>query len=618
MDNHHYQWRIASVTLHVIRGDIFSVPVDSLVNSEQTDFLLAKGGSSISSQIWKAFGPTVQDELVRKTNNEVLQPPVVLTTSGGKYACIFHAGFHLPYTRHAKLSDDEGTEHLEIIRYCVRQILEMVHEANFSSVAFPLIGAGIFGLDPGLVARNFFDDILSFAVDSRTRKDMEVWLVAYDEPTFHTALQSGIQAWLSHTSTQHRYELFSLGVPHLDAFEQQLVREAHPQWAAWLHVRFAELVIGYAMFVMAAGNSLTPQQAVDEGKLMTFGQLRKRSRELSAKVRASTSFSDWSTFLGKIVFESEATQVVDRLNVDRNAIAHGRNARSVADIRADVAALLHGSEWRALSQRIAPPNHVELSPWLVKRGDGGSASKTEAVDIGVFEKWDKEKISYLIPCSGTFFQTQSGATRSELAQLWNCQDQNEWFKALDRYWEHVLPCNVNLEREMESLDVEEIKKLAAQPWYGWLLDKYFRWKYTAKNRYATSTNQLRKYEKESKLAELHGIQQAIFQFDLSDIRSGLSIACRVRGLGTAGASGLLSILFPNYFGTVDQFVVKALRDIYGSDQDLGKMNPEALTVQDGTVLITIMRKKADELNGKFRTNFWTPRKIDKILWTFGR
>ena len=45
-----------------------------------------------------------------------------------------------------------------------------------------------------------------------------------------------------------------------------------------------------------------------------------------------------------------------------------------------------------------------------------------------------------------------------------------------------------------------------------------------------------------------------------------------------------------------------------------RMNPKSLTVKDGIVLIRIMREKSNELNNKFKTDFWTPRKIDKVLW----
>jgi hypothetical protein len=38
-----------------------------------------------------------------------------------------------------------------------------------------------------------------------------------------------------------------------------------------------------------------------------------------------------------------------------------------------------------------------------------------------------------------------------------------------------------------------------QVWYEFLANEYFRWKYTAANRYATTTKQLAKYKKEGDL-----------------------------------------------------------------------------------------------------------------------
>ena len=87
-----------------------------------------------------------------------------------------------------------------------------------------------------------------------------------------------------------------------------------------------------------------------------------------------------------------------------------------------------------------------------------------------------------------------------------------------------------------------------------------------------------------------------------------------------GASGLLSLLFPVKFATVDQFVVKALRKAPAlpGRELLDHMNPESLSLQDGVILIRIMKQKADELNNLFKTNYWTPRKIDIILWAIER
>ena len=48
------------------------------------------------------------------------------------------------------------------------------------------------------------------------------------------------------------------------------------------------------------------------------------------------------------------------------------------------------------------------------------------------------------------------------------------------------------------------------------------------------------------------------------------------------------------------------------------MSPEGLTIKDGVVLITIMRRKAASLNEAFAIDSWTPRKVDMVLWTYGR
>ena len=97
---------------------------------------------------------------------------------------------------------------------------------------------------------------------------------------------------------------------------------------------------------------------------------------------------------------------------------------------------------------------------------------------------------------------------------------------------------------------------------------------------------------------------------------GHSSAC----LGTAGASGLLSLMYPEHFATIDQFVVKALREVGDPPEAnaLAEMNPLDLTVTDGVLLIGILGRKAKENNRLFGTSAWIPRKLDKVLWTYGR
>jgi hypothetical protein len=206
-------------------------------------------------------------------------------------------------------------------------------------------------------------------------------------------------------------------------------------------------------------------------------------------------------------------------------------------------------------------------------------------------------------------------------ELWRSSDPAAWGTALERYWEFVKPGNRELERALDRLDLERIRGLDAQEWYEFLRLEYFRWKYTAPNRLKTTTNRLAESVAEPDgLLRLHGIKCRLLAIDPKDIRAGLTIAREIKGLGPSGASGLLALMYPATFATVDQFVVKALRQVDGlpEAEALAKMKPEALTNKDGVTLIDVMAQKADENNRLFSTVSWTPRKIDQILWTYGR
>lgn len=207
-----------------------------------------------------------------------------------------------------------------------------------------------------------------------------------------------------------------------------------------------------------------------------------------------------------------------------------------------------------------------------------------------------------------------------IGELWLRGTSPQWNAALENYWSYVQDRNKALERELDTIPLSFLKELDANGWYKFLLEKYFRWKYTAPNRYATTTAHLRKYCEPGQMSELDNIRKAIINLRPDNVREGLQVATKIRGLGTAGASGLLSLIHPGSYGTVDQFAVKALRAVPNlpEGQQISKMKEMGLTVDDGVLLISIMKRKADSLNAAFGGGFWTPRKVDKVLWTFGR
>src|SRR5438445_10495754 len=140
----------------------------------------------------------------------------------------------------------------------------------------------------------------------------------------------------------------------------------------------------------------------------------------------------------------------------------------------------------------------------------------------------------------------------QIATLWKSDDPQAWQDALHRYWDFVQPKNLELERSLDTLDLERLRHMNAQSWYDFLKDEYFRWKYTAPNRYATTTRQLRRYVDDNTLGELDQVRKRLLTLDPNDISLGLKTAKEIHGLGTAGASGLLALMYPSYFGTVDQ------------------------------------------------------------------
>jgi hypothetical protein len=48
------------------------------------------------------------------------------------------------------------------------------------------------------------------------------------------------------------------------------------------------------------------------------------------------------------------------------------------------------------------------------------------------------------------------------------------------------------------------------------------------------------------------------------------------------------------------------------------MKPEDLAIRDGVLIVDVLRRKAADNNRVFKSANWTPRKLDKVLWTYGR
>ncbi len=210
----------------------------------------------------------------------------------------------------------------------------------------------------------------------------------------------------------------------------------------------------------------------------------------------------------------------------------------------------------------------------------------------------------------------------QINDLWGSRSERDWSDALGAYWR--IPSvvrNKALEDLMDQLDVLGVKALGPREWYEFLRDKYFPWKFTECRYLKNTLKHLRKYEDTNSLGDLAVIKDHLFDFDLTNSWEGLRRAKEIHGLGWIASSGLLAVLFPEQFGTFDQMVVGSLCEIRSLPERTELLAMKELLDKKrdlkhghGVLLIDIMRRKAAELNTLFRTDTWTPRKIDMILF----
>ena len=187
--------------------------------------------------------------------------------------------------------------------------------------------------------------------------------------------------------------------------------------------------------------------------------------------------------------------------------------------------------------------------------------------------------------------------------LWESRDQEEWRRALADYWE--MPSvrrNLDVERFMDRLDPEKIRSTDSETWCIFLR-LYFQWKF--KGSYLGRRLADLESNEPERLLRIRGL---LFTSGPANIRKAVERAGYIKGLGSAGASGLLAVLFPKSFGTVDQFVLKSLRELPTLPEraKLMRMNPKNLTDDDAVLLIKILRAKAEQLNEMFHTEEWSP------------
>jgi O-acetyl-ADP-ribose deacetylase (regulator of RNase III) len=155
-----------------VRGDITDQRVDAVVNAANRAM---RGGGGVDGAIHRAGGPAVLEDCIARFPHGLPTGEAGWTTAGDLPArWVIHV---VGPNRHAGQTDRS------LLLSCYRRALEVADELGATTIAFPLISAGVYGWPK--------DDAIAAAVEVLRSADTavtEARIVAYDAPTYEMVL----------------------------------------------------------------------------------------------------------------------------------------------------------------------------------------------------------------------------------------------------------------------------------------------------------------------------------------------------------------------------------------------------------------------------------------------
>ena len=152
----------------VVRGDITTQDVDAVVNAANSRM---RGGGGVDGAIHRAGGPAVLEDCKRRFPEGLATGDAGWTTAGDMPA---RWVIHVVGPNHTA-----GQRDRSLLTSCYSRALAVADELGASSVAFPLVSAGVYGWPKA--------DAIDAAVTtlrSTPTSVSEARLVAFDEATY--------------------------------------------------------------------------------------------------------------------------------------------------------------------------------------------------------------------------------------------------------------------------------------------------------------------------------------------------------------------------------------------------------------------------------------------------
>lgn len=185
-ENHDFQngnsdwnrsYKFNNSTLTIRFGDVVTSDAEVIVSSDDTEISM---GGGVSQSILEAGGEFIKEDAQKKL--PALLGDVIISTAGklAKQKYIFHC-LTIDYNHDtdfykSKLSG-RMTMNEYIVRHCVGECFRLMQALNLTSIAFPLIGTGIAGIDMYMVAKIMSEALAEYVCHTNMSYQIELFLM---------------------------------------------------------------------------------------------------------------------------------------------------------------------------------------------------------------------------------------------------------------------------------------------------------------------------------------------------------------------------------------------------------------------------------------------------------